>query len=402
MANYNYEGLDSKGKKVSGTISAADIKEVRRTLHGQQIRVIKVYLPLSEIDITKYLEALGIGGKFDEKVLLNFTKQLAVMLSAGIPIMQALEILQKSEKNHMMKKAVKNISTLVGEGQSIAEAMMAQSGFNKTYCSLVKAGEAGGMLDAILNRLAIHMEKQQKIKSQIKGALMYPSIVVLVGIAVVWGMMVFMIPVFVGMLKENNTEIPAITQFVMDLSDFFVNYTIYLVPMITIAVFSFLSYIKTPTGKMFWDTTTMKMPVFGMIIIKGNLASFSSTLGTLLSAGVSLLDGLEICVETTENVVIAGDLKNVRKKILEGQTLGEPLEKIDYMPKIVTQMIKVGEQTGQIDEMLNKVAKVFEDELDELIGGMTKMIEPLIIIVLGGMIGGMLIAMYLPMFKAAG
>jgi type IV pilus assembly protein PilC len=146
----------------------------------------------------------------------------------------------------------------------------------------------------------------------------------------------------------------------------------------------------------------MKLPVFGMIIIKGNLASFSSTLGTLLTAGVSLLDGLEICIETTNNGVIANDLRNVRKKILEGQTLGEPLEKIPYMPGIVTQMIKVGEQTGQIDEMLTKVAKVFEDELDELIGGMTKMIEPLIIIVLGGTIGGMLVAMYLPMFKAAG
>jgi type IV pilus assembly protein PilC len=402
MPNYNYEGFDSQGKKVAGTISAVDVKDVRKTLFGQRIRVTKVYLPLSEIDWDKYLESIGMASKFDQKVLLNFTKQLAIMLSAGIPVMQALEISQKSEKNPAMKKAIRGIATSVGEGKSVAESMMLHKGFDKTYCSLVKAGEAGGMLDSILSKLANHMEKQQKIKSQIKGALMYPSIVVVVGIAVVWGMMVFMIPVFVGMLKENNTEIPAITQFVMTLSEFAVNYTIYIIPLLIVAISSFSSYIKTPSGKVFWDTTTMKLPVFGMIIIKGNLASFSSTLGTLLTAGVSLLDGLEICIETTNNGVIANDLRNVRKKILEGQTLGEPLEKIPYMPGIVTQMIKVGEQTGQIDEMLTKVAKVFEDELDELIGGMTKMIEPLIIIVLGGTIGGMLVAMYLPMFKAAG
>jgi type IV pilus assembly protein PilC len=402
MANYNYEGIDPRGKKVSGNMPASNAKEVRKALFFQRVTVTKVYLPLSEIDIDKYLARIGIVPKFDQKVLLNFTKQLAVMLSAGIPIMQALDISHKSEKNPAMKKAILGISISVGEGKTVAEAMLLHNGFDKTYCSLVKAGEAGGMLDSILSKLANHMEKQQKIKSQIKGALMYPSIVVIVGVAVVWGMMVFMIPVFVGMLKENNTEIPAITQFVMNLSAFAVSYTIYIIPLLVVAISSFMSYIKTPAGKYFWDSITMRLPVFGMIIIKGNLAGFSSTLGTLLTAGVSLLDGLEICIETTDNGVIANDLRKVRKKILEGQTLGEPLGKISYFPGIVTQMIKVGEQTGQIDEMLTKVAKVFEDDLDELIGGMTKLIEPFIIIVLGGTIGGMLVAMYLPMFKAAG
>ncbi len=402
MSTYNYEGIDAQGKRVSGEIDASSEKEVRKTLHGQRIRTTKVSLPFSEIDLEKWLEKFGIYPKFEPKVLLNFTKQLSIMINSGIPVMQALDILQKAERNHLMKKTVRYLVTAIGEGKTIAEAMLTQKGFDKTYCSLVKAGETGGMLDGILKKLATHMEKQAKLKSQIKSSLMYPTLVVIIGLGVIWGMMVFMIPVFVGMLKENNTEIPAITQFVMDLSAFFINYTIYLLPAIIIGFIMFSSYIKTKEGKIFWDKTTMKLPVFGMIIIKGNLASFSSTLGTLLSSGVSLLDGLDICIEAMDNVVMANDIREVKKKIIEGQTLGEPLSKIEYFPRLVTQMVQVGEQTGQLDDMLNKIAQVFEDELDILISDMTKMIEPLIIVCLGGAIGAMLVAMYLPMFKAAG
>jgi type IV pilus assembly protein PilC len=188
----------------------------------------------------------------------------------------------------------------------------------------------------------------------------------------------------------------------MDISAFFVAYTIYLIPAIILAVYAFKVYIKTPAGKIIWDRTTMKMPVFGMIIIKGTLATFAGTLGTLLTSGVSLLEALEICCEATDNSVIAEDMRGVRKKIMEGQTLTEPLGQIPYFPEIVNQMVRVGEQTGQIDSMLVKVAQVFQDELDVLIGNMTKMIEPIIIVVLGGAVGVMLVAMYLPMFMSAG
>ena len=401
MGNFNYEGVDISGNKVAGTMAATNDKEARKLLNSQGIRPRKVTAASSGFDIDSINRMLE-PKTFGPKELMNFTKQLSIMIGAGVPIMQSLEILQKSETHPAMKKTIKNIAVAIGEGKTVAEALQSQKGFDKLYCNLVKAGEAGGILDGILNKLALHMEKQAKLKSQIKGALMYPSIVTFVGILVVWMMMIFVIPVFVGMLKENNTQIPAITKFVMDLSAFFVAYTIFLIPAVILAVYGFKTYIKTPAGKTVWDRTTMKMPIFGMIIIKGTLATFASTLGTLLTSGVSLLEALEICAEATDNSVIANDFREVRKKIMEGQTLTEPLGKIPYFPEIVTQMVRVGEQTGQIDNMLVKVAQVFQDELDVLIGNMTKMIEPVIIVVLGGAVGVMLVAMYLPMFMSAG
>ena len=214
--------------------------------------------------------------------------------------------------------------------------------------------------------------------------------------------MVFVVPTFTGMLKESNQEIPAITQFVIATSEFFGKYSPIMVPGVLVGVVMFLSYIKTPVGKVAWDNFSMRVPVFGKIIIKGNLSSFSSTLSTLLGAGVSLIDALDICIETLDNGVIALDLKEVKRKVIEGKTLTEPLSKITYFPELVTQMIRVGEQTGQIDQMLARVSEVFEEEVDALVVGMTKMIEPLIIVVLGGIIATILVAMYLPMFMSAG
>jgi type IV pilus assembly protein PilC len=280
--------------------------------------------------------------------------------------------------------------------------MAEQKGFDKLYCNLVKAGESGGILDQILNKLAVHMEKQEKTKAQIKSAMMYPAIVVLVGVVVIWAMMFFVVPQFMGMLKESGQEIPWITQLVVDIADFVGNYSVIMVPAFFVIVAFLISFVRTPGGKIVFDNLIMKVPVFGGIVIKGNLSSFSSTLATLLGAGVSLMDSLDICVETIDNSVISNDLKEVKKKIMEGKTMTEPLSKIEYFPELVTQMIKVGEQTGQIDQMLARVAVVFEDEVDQLIGTMTKMIEPLIIVGLGGIIAVILVAMYLPIFMQAG
>ena len=246
------------------------------------------------------------------------------------------------------------------------------------------------------------MEKQEKTKAQIKSAMMYPSIVVSVGAIVIWGMMVFVVPQFTGMLKETGQEVPWITQFVIDTSNFMGTYTPIMVPGSIIGIVLFLSYIKTPTGKVMWDNFSMRIPLFGAVIIKGNLSSFANTLATLLGAGVALIDALDICIETLDSTVIAQDIREVKKKVIEGKTLTEPLSKIEYFPELVTQMIRVGEQTGQIDQMLARVAEVFEDEVDQLVGSMTKMIEPLIIVVLGGIIATILVAMYLPMFMSAG
>tara|TARA_R110002072_G_scaffold288917_1_gene455545 strand:+ start:232506 stop:233723 length:1218 start_codon:yes stop_codon:yes gene_type:complete len=403
MGNWTYEGLNKDGKRESGVIQAQTEKEVRRTLRGRGIRPKKINPPsLLEFDIGEWMVAKGLAKPFGAKELMHFTKQLAIMTNAGVPIIQALEILYKSQHHPVLKSAVKNIAKDVAEGKTIAEAMEVHKGFDKLYCNLIKAGEAGGILDTILDKLSIHLEKQEKIKAQIKSAMTYPGIVTMVGIGVIWGMMVFVVPQFVGMLADTGQDPPAITQFVIDASEFFGKYTIYLLPGFIVLIFAMMSWIKTPAGKYIYDRMMMKMPIFGGIIIKGNLTSFTRTLATMLSSGVSLIDALDICIDTIDNGVISKDLAAVRKKVVEGKTLTEPLLKIEYFPDMVSQMIRVGEQTGQIDGMLEKVAEVFELEVNELIENMTKMIEPLIIVVLGGIVAAILVAMYLPMFMAAG
>lgn len=403
MGKFTYEALDGKGKKSTGVIEADNEKEARKILRGQGLRVKKIIPPsLLEFDLGQWMIDKGLAASIDQKSLTQFTKQLSTMISAGVPILQSLEILYRSEKNPSLKSAVKKIAAAVGEGKTISEAMAEQKGFDKLYCNLVKAGESGGILDQILNKLATHMEKQEKTKAQIKSAMMYPAIVILVGVVVIWAMMFFVVPQFMGMLKESGQEIPWITQLVVDIADFVGNYSIIMVPAFFVLVAFIVSFVRTPGGKIVFDNFIMKVPVFGGIVIKGNLSSFSNTLATLLGAGVSLMDSLDICVETIDNSVIANDLKDVKKKIMEGKTMTEPLSKIEYFPELVTQMIKVGEQTGQVDQMLARVAVVFEDEVDQLIGTMTKMIEPLIIVGLGGIIAVILVAMYLPIFMQAG
>lgn len=403
MANYGWEGLNKDGHRESGTLNAIDEKDVRRTLRSRGIRVKKIIGPsILEFDIGEWMVEKGLAAAFGPKELTTFTKQLAIMVNAGVPIIQSLEILFKSEKNPSLKNAVKTIAVDVGEGKTLAEAMSKQKGFNRLYCNLVKAGEAGGILDDILKKLAEHMDRTEKIKQQIKSAMTYPGIVVLVGFAVVWGLMTFVVPQFVDMLKDTGQEPPFITQLVMDISAFIQEYTLVGLPSIGISLVLLANYFKTETGKVIFDKFMMKMPVFGPIIIKGNLASFCRTMGTLLGSGVSLIDSLEICVDTIDNVVVGNDLKAVRKAIEQGKTLTEPLTKIEYMPDMVVQMIRVGEQTGQVDQMLEKVSEVFEEEVNNLVTNMTKLIEPFIIVVLGGMVAMVLVAMYLPIFMSAG
>ena len=403
MANWRYEAVNKDGRREAGTVDAMNAKEVRRILRGRGLRPKTVTPPsILEFDISEWMIDNGLAKPFGPKELLGFTKQLAIMVNAGVPIIQSLEILYKQQKHPVLRKSIKKIATDVGEGKTIAEAMKDQNGFNKLYCNLVRAGEAGGILDTILNKLVVHMDKQEKIKSQIKSAMTYPIIVCLIGAGVVWGLMVFVVPQFVGMLEDTGQEIPAVTQLVIDTSDFLGEYSLYMVPGFILLGSMISAYVKTPSGKVIYDNIFMKLPIFGEIVIKGNLASFCRTLATMLGSGVSLVDALDICIETIDNGVMAKDLTGVKKKVIEGKTLTEPLEKIAYFPPMVTQMVRVGEQTGQVDQMLEKVSDVFEEEVNELIGVMTKMIEPLIIVVLGGIIATILVAMYLLMFMSAG
>ncbi|MBF0361424.1 MAG: type II secretion system F family protein [Oligoflexia bacterium] len=403
MAIYRWDGINKEGKRVNGEDDAQNEREIRKILRGRNIRPIKIRSPsLLDIDIGVWLVEKGFAAPFNNDDLMNFTKQLSLMISAGVPIMQSLEIIYKQQKNATLKLSVKKISTAVGSGKSLSEAMAAEKGFDRLYCNLVKAGEAGGVLDTILNKLASHLEKQAKIKSQIKSALSYPIIVCVVGAAVVTAMLVFVVPMFVGMLKESGQQIPWITQFVIDASNFLGATWYILIIGGFVSLIVFMKWIKTDVGKLVWDNFIMKVPLFGSIVIKGSLSSVTRTLSTMLTSGVSLIDSLEICINTVDNKVISADMTKVKKEVEEGKTLVDPLLKISYFPDMVAQMVKVGEQTGNLDQMFERIADIFEKDVEETIGAVTKLIEPLILVVLGGIVATILVAMYMPIFMSAG
>lgn len=403
MPKFKWEGLSKDGKKVSGELDAKSDKEVKRSLRSQGIRTTRIIAPsILEFDLSEWLVEKGIASSFGQKELGLFTKQLSVMINAGVPILQSLEILAKQEQNPAFRKVIKNIMEGVSTGKSIYESMDGQKGFSKLYCNLVKAGEAGGILDDILKKLAEYMDRQEKIKKTVKSALTYPIIVCVIGTGVICGMMVFVVPMFVDMLKESGQQIPWITQFVIDISNFLKEWLLVMVPLIFVGLAIFINFIKSEGGKPLWDRFVMKLPLFGSLIIKGNLTSFSRTLSTLLGAGVPLLDALDICIDILDNGEVAKDLRKVKKAVSEGKTLTEPLMRIKYFPEMVAQMMKIGESTGNLDTMLLKCAEIFEEETTELVNTITKLIEPLILVGLGGAIAVIMVAMYLPIFMAGG
>jgi type IV pilus assembly protein PilC len=403
MPKFKYTGFTGDGKKIESDIDAVSIPDAKKQLRRQNIKATRITPPsMFELDLNQLLVDKGLARGFGRVELMRFTRQLSILINAGVPILECMEILHKQEVNLVLKRVIKNISNQVEEGKTLYDAMSTQEGFDKLYCALVRAGEAAGILDGILVKLAEFLEKAEKLKKQVKGALTYPAIVVMVGILVLFGLMNFVVPQFVDILKESNQEIPWVTQVVMDISAFFQSYTLLLLAAMIAAAIIFSNYIKTKDGKQQWDKITMKAPLFGSLIIKGNLGSFTRTLATMLAAGVPIIDSLEICIDTLDNTQMAKDLAKVRKAVMEGKSITEPLSRITYFPPLVTQMIKVGEATGNLDQMLIKVADVFQDEVEELVQNLTKLIEPIIIVILGGMIAFVLIAMYLPIFMSAG
>jgi type IV pilus assembly protein PilC len=403
MAKYKWKGVTKDGKKSEGEVEANSEREVKRILRRQGMRPRKIDAPsILDVDLGQFLVDRGILKAFTQAELCKFTNQLSTLINAGVPILECLEILGKQQKNPSLKTIIRQISDEVGGGKALYESIEGKSGFDKLYVNLVKAGEAAGILDTILTKLGEHMENQERIKGQVKGALMYPTIVCIIGAGVILALMIFVVPQFVGMLTDTGQEIPWVTRVVIAASDFFRNYTLVAMPVVALAGVFVVQYIKTPEGKVHFDIFMMKLPMFGQLVIKSDLTSFTRTLSTMLSSGVSIIESLDVCIQTLDNSVIAKDLSKVKKAVIEGKAITEPLARISYFPDLVAQMIKVGEATGNLDAMLMKVSVVFEKELEEVIGGLTKMIEPLILVGLGGIIGFVLIAMYLPMFMGAG
>ncbi|MBW1828836.1 MAG: type II secretion system F family protein [Deltaproteobacteria bacterium] len=399
MPVYSWVAETKKGRKLKGELEGADERIVTNQLKRRNLIVTKVKEKPKDI----FENVAFMQPKIKKKDLVIFTRQFSTMIDAGLPLVQGLTILAQQTENPTFRKLLKQVVSDVEGGASLNEALKKHPHvFDDLFCHLVAAGEIGGILDIILQRLAGYIEKAEKLKSQIKGAMTYPVVVMVIASGVLAVIMIFVIPVFEAMFSGGGNALPLPTQIVIDISDFSVNYCLHIIVAMIVFFIAFKQFRKTAFGHKFTDTLLLKMPVIGNLLRKVAVARFTRTLGTMISSGVPILDALEICAKTSGNVVLEEVVLEVRTDVSEGQTMAEPLSQNNIFPNMVTQMISVGEATGALDTMLDKIADFYDDEVDVAVAALTSMLEPLLMVFLGGSIGGIVVAMYLPIFQAAG
>lgn len=401
MAEFQYQGVDKDGKKVEGTLEAPSEGDLRMLLRSMGVRPTKITKPgIMQADLGMLVRG---GGSVKSETLVAFTRQLQVLISSGIPLVQALEILGEQSSDRTMQTTISVIKEKVSAGTYLWEAVSgAPKIFPKLYIALVRAGESSGSLDQMLKRLTRYLEDAERLKRLVKGAMIYPIGVIIVGIAVVTMMLMFVIPKFETLLVSSGQELPMPTRVVINLSHFIGSNFIYLAA--GFGAFGYLGfrYLRSPEGRAVKDRVLFKLPLFGALAQKAAVARFSRTMQTLLSSGVNLIDAIDICKATIDNSVLEEAVSGLRGEVEAGKTLGLVVSKMNVFPKMAAQMIGVGESTGNLDKMLEKVADYYEAEVEAMVSGLTKLIEPVILVFLGGAIGGLMIAMYLPIFKMAG
>jgi type IV pilus assembly protein PilC len=400
MPVYVWEGKDGSGNKVNGSVEARDQQAVFNYLRGKKIvpdvKRIREKGKGWEFEI----KIPGFGPKVKSKDVVIFTRQFATMVDAGLPIVQALDILSRQHENPAFRTTLKTVKDHVESGGTLGEGMAkSPQAFDSLYCNMVEAGEAGGILDVILERLSQHMEKAMKLKREVKTAMIYPSVVVAAAIIVVSVLLVFVIPTFADLFADFGSALPLPTQMVINLSNFFVSNIAIILGSFIVTFISLRKFVKTDRGKEVIHPLALKFPVFGDIIRKVAVARFTRTLGTMISSGVPILDALVICARTSGNKVVEREIQEARIAISEGKSMVEPFSDSAVFPPMVVQMIGVGEETGALDAMLQKIADFYEDEVNNAVGAMKQLIEPIMILVLGVIIGALVIAMYLPIFK---
>jgi len=396
MPVFEYKGKTLAGAAVQGKLKAKSKQDVERVLRQNRIMVKSIYKKAPEIQIK-----IGTGVKKID--VSRFTRQFATMIGAGLPMVQCLEILTVQMENKELAKIVAQVKEAVQGGSTLSEAMARHPKiFDPLYTNMVEAGEIGGALDAILVRLAVYREKADKLVRKVKGAMIYPSVIVVVATAVTIAMLTFIVPVFANMFGGLNAELPMPTQVVLQISNFLKANFLYLFFGTLGLLGIFLWWKRTPAGALMTDKALLVMPVLGNLVRKSAVARFTRTLGTLLASGVSILEALEITAKTAGNLVIANAINKSVLAIAEGETITGPLKESGVFPPMVTQMISVGEKTGGLDEMLNKIADFYDEEVDDAVAALTSVIEPIIIVFMGIVIGGILVAMYLPMFDIIG
>ncbi len=398
MAVYTWEAKTRIGETRTGEMEADSSDLVSQRLRSQQLQVIKVKRKPTEI-IIRMPGDTGVT----PRDLMIFTRQFATMIDAGLPMVQCLDILGGQMENKDFKKIVMDVKSSVESGSTLADALRKHPKvFNRLFVNLVEAGETGGILDTILSRLAEYIEKNTKLVKQIKGALTYPALILGFSAIVTVVLLVFVIPVFQAMFKDFGQSLPAMTQYVVDMSEW-MRANIGTV-MLTGAALSFAGYLalKSKQGRYLFDEFLLNAPAIGPLVKKVAVAKFTRTMGTMLASGVPILEALDIVAGTAGNSVIEEGLQTVRAKISEGKAMSQPLAQLKYFPPMVVQMIAVGESTGAMDTMLNKIADFYDDEVDTAIGTMMSLIEPAIMAFLAVILGGLVISMYLPVFSMAG
>ena len=399
MPVFVWEGKLPDGEVKKGEMEASSEDAVKTVLQSQKITLLKIKKK-GEGLLSKEINISFLQPKVTITDLVVFTRQFATMIDAGLPIVQGLDILAQQQPNPTLKNILLEVKSDVESGSTFADALKKHPKvFDSLFVSLVAAGEVGGVLDTVLNRLAMQMEKAQEVRDKVKKALRYPMMVIIVAVVVVAAMMKFVIPTFAKMFSDMGGQLPAPTRIVMGISSWFTNNFLWLI-IGTIAFYAAYTFIaRTEKGRRSLDAMFLKLPGFGDLIKKQAVARFTRTLGTILSSGVPIVDGLEIVAASSGNKIIEEEILKVREALTQGKNMTEPLRESKVFPPLVVQMIEVGEQTGALDTMLNKIADFYEKEVDSAVEGLTAMIEPLIVVFLGVVVGGLLIAMYLPIFK---
>jgi len=395
---WQWEGKARSGEVRRGEMEAADSEAVNAKLRQMNLTPVSVKRKGAGFK----LRIPGFGG-VSKKDLVIFTRQFSTMIDAGLPLVQCLEILATQTDNNSFRDVLSRVKSKVEQGSTFADALKDHpSVFDELYVQLVAAGEIGGILDTILNRLAAYIEKNQKLKAKVKSALVYPGIVLTVGLGITVVLLLYVVPVFEKMFKDFGSTLPAPTQFFVDLSKFLRDNFLYMIGGVVALVFAFRATYRHPRGREVFDDIALKLPIFGSLIRKIAVARFTRTLGTMISSGVPILDALEITAKTAGNRTVEKAIRYARAQIAEGKTITQPLAETNVFPSMVVQMIGVGEATGAMDTMLQKIADFYDEEVDAAVGALTSMIEPLMMVFLGGMVGGFMIAMYLPIFSIAG
>lgn len=398
MPTYLWEATTRAGEFRSGTVDADSEGVVQERLRSQGLNVTKVKRKPMEIR----LPTIGSGVSLRDKVV--FTRTFSTMIDAGLPIVQSIDMLATQSESMHFRRVLAGVKADVESGKSLSESMAAYPRvFDQLFCALVAAGEAGGILDIIFRRLATYMEKAASLRRQVLRALVYPSAILAVGIVVMIVMMTKVLPVFEKMFKDLGAgSLPALTRMVLAISHAIADNIVVVLAGITIFIVGGIALSRTQKGRYAIDAFTLKAPIIGPVIRKIAVARFTRTLGTLLNSGVPILDALDIVAKTSGNLVVGRGIIYARGKIEEGKDIASPLLETGIFPPMVVQMIGVGEQSGAMDEMLQKIADFYEEEVDVAVGAMTSLLGPLMVVGLGGAVGGMLIAMYLPIFEVAG